>query len=46
MLVKKKKNCPVKPDWELNSGFDPECIVQRGKEEKWVNYRGENPHLV
>lgn len=42
MLVKKKKKyCPVIPDWELNSGFDPECIVQRGKDEKRVNYRGK-----
>lgn len=42
MLVKKRKFCPVIPDWEFNSGFDPECIVQRVKDEKWVNYRGEN----
>lgn len=42
MLVKKRKFCPFIPDWEFNSGFDPECIVQRVKDEKWVDYRGEN----
>jgi hypothetical protein len=42
VLIKKKKNFSDIPDWELNSGFDPERIVFREKDEKWVNNRGED----
>lgn len=36
------RSIPVIPDWELNCDFDPEHVVPREKDEKWVNYRGKD----